>query len=366
MEKIIIEPMSLSDIVYGPLKVELDCEGEKILSSKVEYGFLHRGVEKICENKNWYSVFPIIDRVDFTSALFANWAYCLCVEDLLKIKVSERSEHIRVLVAELARISSHLLFVASIAKTVGSSTVFQYALREREKVIDLFEMLAGSRLLYGYIRVGGVSVDVTEGFIEKTKEFIDKFYLRIKEFNDLLSYNAVFLARTSNVGIISKEQIYSHGISGPVMRASGIKLDLRKSDNYSIYSKFEFDVPLGSGEKGTLGDCFDRYIIRMREIEQSLSILRDAVRKIPIGPYVADLDLKVKINGSVQKFVESPKGEISCFIKGNGSSVLDRVHFKMPSMNNLSVFEKILKGHLLMDVPVILASLDINISEVDK
>jgi NADH-quinone oxidoreductase subunit D len=269
---------------HGVLRLELVVDGEIVVDVIPHIGYLHRCFEKHSEHMtNYQQVIPYCDRLDYLASMNMDWGYALTVEKLLGIQVPERVEYIRVIMGELQRIASHLIALGTYGLDVGAFTPFLFMFRDRERILDLFEMTCGARLLYNYIWVGGVSHDLPPGFVDKTKAFCKYFRPNIKECNDLLTYNEIFIKRTANIGVLPKDVAIAYACSGPMLRGSGVNFDLRKDDPYSIYNKFQWEVPVGKGEVGTVGDCWDRYMVRVREMEQSLSIIEQALEQIPEG-----------------------------------------------------------------------------------
>jgi NADH-quinone oxidoreductase subunit D len=351
----------------GPLRVLARTNGETVVSAAPDVGYLHRGIEKIAERMTWTGFMPYTDRVDYLAAIHCNLAYALAVEALAGIEVPERAASIRVIVGELNRIASHLLSTGHLASLLGAETALYYALRDREKVNNLFEMLCGARLTYNYVRIGGVAADVTEGFIEKSYEFIDYLLPKLKEYNDLLSNNGAFVGRLARVGAVSRARAIDCGLSGPALRASGVKHDVRKVFSYSGYRKYDFEVPVGKGEAGVLGDCFDRFMVRMREIGQSASIIKQALDAFPEGSCRTSVPRLFKApKGEAYAAVESPRGTLGVYVCSMGEKTPFRVRFRTPSFAALSLFPEIMENAPLSDVVAIISSLDIMVSEVDR
>ena len=352
---------------HGVLRLELELEGELIVNVKPHIGYLHRCFEKHAEAMTYPQVIPYTDRMDYLASMYNEFGYAIAVEKLLDIKIPERVEYIRVIMGELQRIASHLVALGTYGADIGAVTPFLFCFRDREKILSLFEMTCGARLLYNYIWVGGLSHDLHHDFLRLTKDFIDYFKPKIKELNDLLSYNKIFIERTANVGILPLDTAINYGITGPMLRASGLKWDLRKDDPYSIYDKFDFDIPVGDGRMGTVGDSWDRYFVRVLEMEQSLRIIEQAVAQIPEGDVTSAIPKRIKpVVGQVYSRVENPRGELGYFIISNGSVNPFRVKVRGPSFVNLAVINELCKGHLVADVITILGSIDIVLGEVDR
>lgn len=348
---------------HGVLRLQLELDGEVVTGCVPHLGYLHRNFEKICENRTYTQVIPFTDRLDYLAAMNCNFGYCLTVEKLMGITVPERAEYIRVIMAELNRIASHLFAIGTFVQDLGAfGTPLLYCLREREKLMDIFEMACGSRLTYNYYRIGGVSDDIPEGFVEKVREFIKYFRPKLKDYHRLITNNAIFLMRTKDIGILTKEKAVEYAVSGPNLRASGVQFDLRRNDPYSIYPRFEFDIPVGS-----VGDCWDRYLIRMEEMRWSLSIVDQAVNAIPEGDFTAKVPKAVKPPAGELYFrSEAPKGELGFYLVSDGSLKPYRLKCRAPSFSNLSVIPELVKGVKIADLIAILGSIDIVLGEIDR
>lgn len=352
---------------HGVLRLELKLDGEIVKDVIPHIGYLHRCFEKHCEAMTYPQVIPYTDRMDYLASMGNEFGYVLGVEKLLKIELPERVEYIRVIMAELQRIASHLVALGTYGADIGAFTPFLYCFRDREKILHLFEITCGARLLYNYIWVGGLSHDIHPDFIRKTKEFIKEFRPNVKELNDLLSYNKIFIERTANVGVLPLETAINYGVSGPNLRASGMKWDLRKDDPYSVYNKFDFDIPIGKGEKGKTGDCWDRYMIRVHEMEESLKIIEQAIDQIPEGDVTSAIPKRIKPPvGQVYARVENPRGELGYFIISDGSTSPFRVKVRAPSFVTMQVLPELCKGFMVADVVAILGSIDIVLGEIDR
>ena len=352
---------------HGVLRLELELEGELIRGVKPHIGYLHRCFEKHAEAMTYPQVIPYTDRMDYLASMYNNFGYVVAVEKMLGIELPERVQYIRVIMGELQRIASHLVALGTYGLDIGAFTPFLYLFRDREKILSLFEMTCGARLLYNYMWVGGLSHDIHPDFVRLTKEFINYFKPTIVELDNLLSYNKIFIERTANVGVLPIDTAISYGVTGPMLRGSGIKFDLRREDPYSIYDKFDFDIPVGKGLVGTVGDCWDRYYVRVREMEESLKILEQAIDNIPEGDVQSAIPKRIKpAKGSVYARVESPRGELGYFIISDGTTSPFRVKVRAPSFVNLEVLGELCKGHLVADVIAILGSVDIVLGEVDR
>ena len=352
---------------HGVLRIVLRTDGEMVLEAVPHLGYLHRCKEKIGENLAYYQYIGYTDRLDYLAAMNNNHAWSMAVEKLADVEVPIRAEYIRVLASELNRIASHLVSFGAYGLDMGAFTPFLYAFREREYILDLFEQLCGARLTLSYINVGGVTWDLPPLFLEKLTEFLDYFEPKIDEYNDLLSFNHIFIKRTSNIGVASKEMCIRYALSGPMIRGSGLPLDLRRDRPYSIYDRLEFDVCVGSGMKGTLGDCWDRYWVKMQEMKQCIRILRQCIAQMPDGPYRAKLPRNMKVPpGEVYAEYENPRGHLGFYIESQGGVIPYRVKIRGPSFVNLAVTSELCRNVLLADVPAIVGSIDIVMGEVDR
>jgi NADH-quinone oxidoreductase subunit D len=352
---------------HGVLRIELVVDGEVVVDAIPHIGYLHRCFEKHAEALNYQQVVPYCDRMDYVASMNNDHAYVLAVEKLLNIRVPERVEYIRVIMAELQRIVSHLVAIGTYGLDIGTFTPFLYCFRDRETVLDLFERTCGARLLYNYMWPGGLSHDIPGDFVERTKIFIEQFPKTIKEINELLSYNEIFVKRTANVGVLSADTAINYAASGPVLRGSGVKWDLRKNDPYSIYSQFDFDVVVGKGEVGTLGDCWDRYMVRVREMEQSLRIIGQAIDRIPEGDVQAAIPKRIRPPvGEALVRTEAPRGELGYYIVSDGSQNPFRVKGRAPSFVHISMLPEISRGYLIADMIAIIGSIDIVLGDSDR
>ena len=352
---------------HGVLRVVLRTDGEMVLEAVPHLGYLHRCKEKIAENLAYYQYIGYTDRLDYLAAMNNNHAWSMAVEKLADIEVPPRAEYIRVIAAELNRIASHLVAFGCYGMDLGAFTPFLYAFREREYILDLFEQLCGARLTFSYINVGGVTWDLPPEFVEKMVEFLDYFEPKIDEYNDLLTFNHIFIKRTSKVGVLSRDQAIGYTCSGPMLRGSGLSLDLRRDRPYSVYDKLDFEVCVGDGRVGAVGDCWDRYWVKMQEMKQSVKILRQCAEQIPDGPYRAKLPRAMKVPpGEVYVEAENPRGHLGFYIESQGGPIPYRVKIRGPSFVNLSVTGELCRNVLLADVPAIIGSIDIVMGEVDR
>ncbi len=359
---------------HGVLRVVLRTDGELVLEAVPHIGYLHRCAEKIGENLQPYQYIPYTDRMDYLAGMNNNQAFAIAIERLAGIEVPERAKYIRVIFAELNRIASHLVALGTYGLDMGAFTPFLYMFREREMILDLFESTCGARLTYSYINVGGVHDDFPDRFLDVLEEFLDYFEPKIEEYNQLLSYNHIFVKRTANVGVISPDDAVRWALTGPVLRGSGINWDLRKSTPYEIYDRFDFDIPIGlpGGSERiprsvVVGDCWNRYFVRLVEMEQSCRIIRQAMKQIPEGKILANKLKNLKLpNDEVYVEIENPRGQLGFYIRGDGSAIPSRVKARGPSFCNISVLNHIGKGCLLADIPAIVGSIDIVMGECDR
>lgn len=386
-EKLVLNMGPSHPATHGVLRLILELDGEIVTKADPDVGFLHRGDEKIAENMHYNQFVPYTDRLDYLAPLANNVAYVLAVEKLMGWEVPERGRAIRVICCELARISAHMLGVGVFAMDVGAMTVFLYTFTEREKIYNLCEQLTGARFTTSYTRVGGQIRDLPNGFVDAVKHFLNELEPVIDEIDKLLSRNRIFIERTQDIGVISKADAIAYGLTGPNLRGSGVDHDIRKAKPYLDYDKYEFDVPVG-----TKGDCYDRYLVRMEEMRQSVRILRQVFASLPEGPInVANakglLPKKEKVlmkmeelihhfilatqgidapAGEVYFAAENPKGELGFYINSTGGGVPHRLKIRSPSFLNLSIISKLIPGHMLSDIPAVLGSLDFVMGECDR
>ena len=372
---------------HGVLRLILELDGETVVKATPHIGFLHRGVEKLAEYKTYHQFITLTDRLDYLAPLSNNLGYVLAVEKLLNIEAPKRSQYIRIILCELTRISSHLLWLATHALDIGAMTVYFYCFRERETINNIFEMAAGARMNLSYFRIGGVARDLPDGFVEKVREFVNDFPARLRDYETLLTKNKIWLMRTKNVGVISAEDAINYGLSGPSIRGSGVKWDVRKSEPYSSNDEMDFIIPVGQN-----GDVYDRYIVRLEEMRQSNEIVRQAMDTIPKGKFIADLpdvtlppkeNLKKSMEAMIHHFkvvtdgicppvgevyscVEAPKGELGFYIVSDGTKNPYRIKIRPPSFVNLEGLPKMVEGRLIADVVAVIGSLDIVLGEIDR
>ncbi|HEX7571521.1 MAG TPA: NADH-quinone oxidoreductase subunit D [Bacteroidota bacterium] len=353
---------------HGVLRLELVVDGEVVVDVIPHIGYLHRCFEKHCEHMtNYQQVIPYADRMDYVAAMSNEFGFVVACEKLLKIKVPERVEYIRVIMAEFSRIVSHLIAIGTYGMDIGAFTPFLYCMRDRERVLDIFEQTCGARLLYNYMWIGGLSHDVQPDFAAKVKDFCRYFRPQIKELNDLLSYNKIFIKRTANVGVLPADVALNYAVSGPVLRGSGVQWDLRKNDPYSVYDRLDFEIPVGKGLKGTVGDCWDRYMVRIHEMEQSVNIIEQAVDKLPVGDVASAIPKRIRPDaGDIYVRTETPKGELGYYIVSDGTATPFRVKVKSPCFVNLSALPAMCRGAMIADIVAVLGSIDIVLGEGDR
>ena len=388
-EKMVLNMGPSHPSTHGVLRIILELDGEIITKAIPDIGYLHRGDEKIAENMTYTQFIPYTDRLDYLAPMANNVAYALAVEKLLGIhdKLPQRCQYLRVICAELARISSHLLGVGCFAMDVGAMTVFLLTFTEREKIYNLCESLTGARFTTSYTRIGGVSRDTPPGWCDAVRKFLNEVVLNIGEVETLLTRNKIWVDRTKDVGVISKEEAIDFGLSGPNLRGSGVNYDLRKDQPYLCYKDLQFDVPLGS-----VGDCYDRYLVRMEEMRQSVRIIKQVLDTLPDGPINYEdpknrLPEKERVLMSMEELIhhfiiatqgvdvppgeiyfghENPKGELGFYIVSKGGGVPHRLKIRSPSFVNLSIVPELLPGHMISDVPAVLGSLDFVMGECDR
>jgi NADH dehydrogenase I D subunit len=373
---------------HGVLRLVLDLEGENIVKCTPHVGYLHRGVEKLSEHRNYLQIIPLTDRLDYVASMANNIGYCVAVERLFAIEVPERTEYIRTIVAEMTRISNHLLWLATHALDIGAMTVFLYCFREREKILDLFEKLCGARLTVSYTRIGGLKNDVDDKWLEDVYQFTKEFPMRVEQYETLIDKNRIWLRRTKGIGVISAEEAINWGLSGPTLRGSGVPYDIRKFMPYGVYDKVDWEVAVGKN-----GDVYDRYRVRMDEFRQANSIIRQCIEKIPQGPIMANapkfiLPPKDKVlsdmehlihqfvlitkgpltapEGEIYVATEAPKGELGFYIVSDGTGKPYRMKIRSPSFVHISVLPKLCEGGFIADVIANIGSIDIVLGECDR
>lgn len=352
---------------HGVLRFIVKADGEVMRRAIPDVGYLHRSIEKIAEKVGWHGFMPYTDRVDYVAAMSCNQGWAMASEALGGIEVPRRGEYCRVIAAELSRICSHLLGVGAMGMDIGAITPFTHALREREMIMDLIEELCGARLTFNYMRIGGVAWDLPPGYDEKVVSYLDHLEPVIAELHDLLSYNKIYTERLGGVAVVSAEMAKSYGLVGPNLRASGVPYDVRKGKPYSVYDEFDFDLPLGEGRMGAVGDCWDRYIVRMDEMLESAKILRQALAGLPEGPVVAKVPRNFKpAAGEVHVHVEAPRGDMSWYVVSDGTVYPWRVHVRTGSFSAMSIIDELSGGLMIADLIAVIASMDIVAPEVDR
>jgi len=373
---------------HGVLRVLLELDGETVVKTDVDIGYLHTGIEKTAEALTYSQTITITDRMDYLAPLSNNLVYCLAVEKLLGLEVPKRAQYIRVLLTELTRIGSHLVWLGTHAIDLGAMSVFLYCFREREDLLNIFEMVSGQRMMTSYFRIGGLALEPPTGWMDRIEKVVRTFPSRFDEYEDLLTKNRIWLARTQGVGLLTASDAIALGVSGPSLRGSGVDYDVRKYFPYSSYDEFDFQVPVR-----TEGDCYARYLCRVAEMRESLKIVRQAMEKIPSdGPIRADAPgivapqrekMKIEMEaliyhfkiytegfapppGEVYQRVESPRGELGCFLVSDGSPKPYRMRIRAPSFVNLQALNKMVEGRLIADVIASIGTLDIVLGEIDR
>ena len=357
---------------HGVMRVLIRCDGELVTGAQAHLGYLHPCAEKIGENVEWLQYLPYTDRYDYLASMNNNLGYSLAVEALMpELEIPRRATLLRTICAELNRIASHLVAIGTYGLDIGAFTPFLYAFREREWIQALFEKICGARLTYSYIRIGGVFNDAPPGWLQEVGHFCDVFEEKWKEYHDLLAVNHVFVMRTANVGVIPKEMAIDFGLTGPMLRGSGVDFDLRRDMPYMAYGEAHeagaFDVPLGEGKKGALGDCWDRFYVRMLEMKECIKLVRWCLEVIEDGPIIGDVPKVLKVPaGEAYVGIENPRGELGHYVHSDGGKVAVRCRVRGPSFVNLAVVEELMPGALLADSVAIIGSTDIVIGETDR
>ncbi len=348
---------------HGVFRLKVTLDGEIVQDAEMRIGYLHRSMEKLAEERTYTQNIPFTDRIDYLAAMSNNLAYCLAAEELLGVEVPPRGQAIRVLFAELQRVASHAMANGTFINDCGAwHTPLFHMFRDRERVLDMFEMTCGARLTTNYMRIGGVAFDLPDELLPTLRAFLDEMPDRIADYEALLMENEILHARARGVGVISAEMAINSSISGPVLRATGVPWDLRKANPYCGYQDYEFDIPVGEQ-----GDCFDRFLVRMAEVKQSLRILNQVVDNIPEGPWLADVPLHARPDaGEAYARVESPRGELGFYLVSDGSPAPYRFHCRPPSLINLSALKEMSVGGTLADAIVTLGSIDIVVGEIDR
>jgi NADH-quinone oxidoreductase subunit D len=352
---------------HGVLRFIVRADGEVMKEAIPDIGYLHRSIEKIAEKVGWHGFLPYTDRVDYVAAMFCNHGWSMAAEKLAGIEVPRRGEYCRVIADELCRIHSHLLAAGSMAMDIGAFTPFTHAIREREYLNDLFEELCGARLTFHYMRIGGVGWDLPPGFAEKVLTFLDRFETVIDEYNRLISYNKIFTERLADVAVVSAERAIGYNLVGPNLRGSGVGYDVRRDDPYSVYPELDFDVPVGRGEMGTVGDCFDRYIVRIEVLKQSCRIIRQCLKQIPDGPVIAKVPRNFKPPaGDCYVRLESARGDMGWYVVSDGTAFPYRCKIRTGSFAAISIVQEISHDLMIADLIAVIASLDLVAPEIDR
>ena len=347
---------------HGVLRVKLKLDGERVLGSECIIGYLHRGIEKIAENRNYVQFAPYVDRMDYVAAVTNGMGYVEAVEKLLGAEVPPRAQFTRTILAELQRIASHLLWLGTHALDLGAMTPVFYTFREREEVLRIFEKYCGARLTTHAFRIGGLQYDLYDEFEKEAVKFCDYFIPKVDEYEELLTTNRIWVNRTKGVGLLTAEDAIAIGATGPLLRGSGVKWDVRKAQPYEAYDKVEFEVPVG-----VHGDTYDRYLVRLQEMRQSVRIIRQCVERLAPGPILGKVGKVIKpAPGEVYHSIEGPKGELGYFVVSDGTTTPYRVRVRPPSFVNLQAFDKMIRGHLVADVVAIIGTIDIVLGEVDR
>jgi NADH-quinone oxidoreductase subunit D len=347
---------------HGVLRVILKLDGEKVLGTDCVIGYLHRGIEKIAENRTYVQFNPYVDRMDYVAAVSNGLGYCEAVEKLLGVEAPERAQYIRVILTELNRLASHQVWLGTHALDIGALTPLFYCFRDREEILKIFEKYCGARLTTHAFRIGGCQYEIYEGFEKEVLDYCDFVLPKIDEYEELLTTNRIWVKRTKGVGVLSGAECIELGATGPVLRGSGVQWDLRKAQPYAAYAKFEFDIPIGKN-----GDTYDRYLVRIEEMRQSVRILRQAASGIPEGPILAKVPKVLRPPaGEIYHSIEAPKGELGYFIVSDGSTQPYRVRVRPPSFVNLQALDKMVRGWLVADVVAVIGTLDIVLGEVDR
>jgi NADH-quinone oxidoreductase subunit D len=347
---------------HGVLRVKLRLDGERVLGTECIIGYLHRGVEKIAENRTYVQFAPYVDRMDYVAAVTNGMGYCEAVEKLMGVELPPRAQYTRMILAELQRIASHLLWLGTHALDIGAMTPVFYTFREREEILKIFENYCGARLTTHAFRIGGLQYDLYDGFEKDVTKFCDYLLPKIDEYEELLSTNRIWMNRTKKVGVLSGKDAIALGVTGPVLRGSGVKWDIRKVQPYEAYDKVEFEIPTGQN-----GDTYDRYIVRIQEMRQSVRIIRQSVERLAPGPIFGKVGKVIKPPAAeVYHSIEAPKGELGYFVVSDGSTHPYRVRVRPPSFVNLEALDIMSRGHLVADIVAIIGTLDIVLGEVDR
>jgi NADH-quinone oxidoreductase subunit D len=352
---------------HGVLRFIVKADGEVMREAIPDVGYLHRSIEKIAEKVGYHGFMPYTDRVDYVAAMSCNQGWAMVCEKLAGIEVPRRAEYCRVIACEFNRIASHLISVGSMGMDIGAYTPFTHALREREYINDLLEDLCGARLTFNYMRIGGVAWDLPPDYAQRALAFIDRFEPLIDEYNALISYNKIYVERLAGVAVISAQEAIDYNLVGPNLRGSGVRFDVRKDLPYSIYPELDFEIPVGTGEKGTVGDCFDRYMVRINEMKQSCRILRQCLEGVPEGSVLAKVPRKFKPPaGDAYVRVESARGDMGWYCVSDGTEYPYRVKIRTGSFTATSILDHVSRGLMIADLIAVVASFDLVAPEIDR
>ena len=352
---------------HGVLRFVVKADGEVMRTAIPDIGYLHRSIEKISEKVGYHGFMPYTDRVDYVSAMQCNQGWGMACERLAGIEVPRRGEFCRVIACELGRMASHLLSVGTMVMDIGGYTPFLHAIREREKINNLLEELCGARLTFNYMRVGGVAWDLPPNYADTVLAFLDQFEPLVDEYNDLISYNKIYVERLANVAVVSQQEAINYNLVGPNLRACGIKYDVRRDEPYSIYPELDFDIPTGTGEMGQQGDCFDRYMTRIRELKECCKIVRQCLAMIPDGPVLARVPRKLKPPaGDAYIRVEGSRGDMGWYVVSDGTEFPYRTKIRTGSFSAMSIVDKVSQGLMIADLIALIASFDVVAPEVDR
>ena len=361
-DEIIINMGPQHPSTHGVFRVKLTLDGEKIIRSECIVGYLHRGMEKIAENRTYPQFTPYTDRMDYVAAVSNGLGYCEAIEKLQGVAVPPRAKYVRTILTELQRIASHLLWLGTHALDIGAMTPLFYTFREREEILRIFENYSGARLTTHAFRIGGLQYETYDGFEDQVRKFCADIDRKVDEYEQLLTGNRIWVGRTKGIGVLKAEEAIALGVSGPVLRGSGVRWDIRKAQPYEAYAELDFDIPIGEN-----GDTFDRYVVRLQEMRQSRRILMQAVDKLPTGPILGRVSKVLKPPaGEVYHSIEAPKGELGYYVVSDGTTHPYRVRIRPPSFINLQAFDQMVRGHLVADVVAIIGTIDIVMGEVDR
>ena len=363
-EEIIINMGPQHPSTHGVLYLEFKLNGEIVVDCRPHIGYLHRSCEKVAENRMYTAFIPFTDWLDYLASMNNNLGYCLAVEKLINLPVNPKAQYVRTIIAELNRVGSHLVAIGTFAQELGAyATPMFYCFNDREQIVEMFDELCGGRLTYNYMRIGGVSQDLPPGSDKIIKDFIKYERSKLDDYNELLTHNAIFLSRTKKIGILSKETAINYSVTGPILRAAGVKWDVRKDEPYMVYDKFDFDIPVGQQ-----GDSFDRFKVRFEEIRQSLRIIEQAIGGLPEGSPVAKINRVYKAPAGAEAYVrtENPKGELGFYLVSDGGEKPYRNKIRSPSFSNLAVLPEMVRGLNVSDAVCVLGSMDFVMGEIDR